>query len=147
MVLASCGAEDEPTPEEEVQGVWFVETPDRFNCLVGLVLEADGVYEQDLVCSLEGGGYGIQVEIGSWSLIGKRIRFLPERSSCANGGTVLSRYASYDKVSDDVLRLVWPDGVVVFDRAGDGDGMAGLAAAFGCFDVDRVFTPAPITTL
>lgn len=151
LVLAGCGAEvDEPSPEELLAGKWYLDTPDQFDCVVGLYLGEDGNYERDLICGLKGGGVGVQATAGTWSLPGadSYIAMLPTHSSCP--GDVRPRVAAqlrYELVTDDHLRLASAEGLVVLERLDEGADPMNFVATYGCFDEQRFFTPSPVRAL
>lgn len=144
LLVFSTGCEAEPTEREKIAGTWMLNTPDEYDCVVGFYFDENLTYEQDLVCSLVGGGYGIEARLGEWWVEDGQIRLHPTASSCGEYDSRKAVWLNYDMPSDNRLRFVSAEGVAVFERVPDGDGTGNVVAKFGCYDDSRTFTPGPI---
>lgn len=144
--FVGCASEEPgPEPEPSVEGIWAVQTPDSFGCLVDLILSADGAFERSITCPLKTSGHGLQVTRGKWrTLTESRLQFSPRESSCPLTPAVDDRVRY--QVTDTQLRLEWTDGLVTFERLDAPDDS--VVAQYGCFDSgSRVFTANPIEAL
>lgn len=147
LLIFSSGCEGEPTDREKIEGTWVVATPDEYDCVLGFYFDGNLTYEQDIICSLEGGGYGIEARMGEWFVENGKLRLYPTASSCGEYDSRLPVWLTYDMPSDDRLRFVDEAGVVMLERVPDGDGAGSAVAKFGCYDESRAFTPMPIVEL
>src|SRR5688572_170896 len=141
--ISACGADDE-ADAPDVVGRWYLEPSSDVDCGVALFFREDGLYEYDLICSLEGGGYGVEAYGGEYVVDGDEITLMTTHSSCEDA-TAGNEVLGYAFVGDS-LRLASADGVLIFERledGGDGNG----AAAFGCYSADGTFTQSPVAEL
>ena len=153
-VLGGC-AGDEPAPvSQRLRGTWLLEDAVvGFKCTAGLSFLDDNRYEDNLLCDLEGGGYGLQSVLGYYSIDGNEITTSPAKSTCAETSTE-SKSVRFELLSDDrALRLVTPSGIIVLERFEatpgvnkDGSGSS-ASVPFGCFGTDGGFDRTEIYDL
>lgn len=146
LSLASgCGSDDN-SAEERLKGSWSVMTSDGFDCSMAITFGDDGFIEVDRICSLEGGGYGLQATIGMYEMgdDGTSFRWFATDSTCAKGASFSER-ATFEFPEDDRLRLVLAGSARTWRRS-DPDELPDTYV-FGCFDKDGGFTPGRLRPL
>ncbi|HEU5076317.1 MAG TPA: hypothetical protein VFU02_19125 [Polyangiaceae bacterium] len=133
LAVMGCSSDPEESSSEKLRGKWMVEL-DEF-CYLGATFN-DGVYEVDVICSLESGGWGIEAELGSYGASDNTIDFVPEHASCFLPDRNYDPYTFSYSVNDDVLRLTTSGGLIMFDKfAEDPESpgpSGGAVARYGC---------------
>lgn len=139
-LLAGCGSGG-ATAVDPLVGDWQLA---QGSCVYGPNFNADATYALILVCALDTGATGIEVEAGSYSATADQITTVPTKASCAGRTTQTVAYA----IADNGNRLVITDdvGILSFIRQGPSTGGQGGSATFGCFEMGK-FTPRPVTPL
>lgn len=134
LALASLllGCASDPTPEERLAGTWAYE--ESGGCV--RAFDFDGERFAFLrACALQGGGFGVERDEGTFSANGSELDISVARSSCSDRGPrVLIGY----ELGDDWLAIDSADGATrtVYERADESsgdDGMIGAQATFGCW--------------
>ena len=154
LVSAGCASDEPESVTERLRGTWLIEDSIAgFECTSGLSFLDDARYEDDLLCSLEGGGYGLQSVLGYYSIDGNELALSPAKSTCA-GWPADTKTARFELLSGDrALRLVTSRGVAVLERLEatpgvnrDGSGSSS-SVPFGCFDTDGTFERGEVVDL
>lgn len=146
VAIVACAGDDKPSPEEQLQGSWATDVD---GCLYGFSFNDSDVYEIDFICGLQGGGAGIEAEVGAYAVDGPgKLRMIPKAGSCpehvGDGGS------GGFEVDGDTLRLVGTSKTVILRRLEksmqQATGQDGVAE-FGCWNDDATFTPGKLEKL
>jgi hypothetical protein len=143
VALAACGSDDESRPA--IEGDWLYVHDGGFDCATGASFGDDGTFELAVLCSLEGGGYGIQLSTGDYDVLDDdevELRFT--RSSCP-GGTRETTVVRW-RVEGDQLSLVDDAGAILLER-NDAEPGGGAQVTVGCWGEDGSFSPHPLSAL
>lgn len=124
LAIVGCGGDGGGSPFE---GGWALTEPN--GCLVGLTFRGDQ-YENDVICTLSTGGFGLQVDTGAFSWTPDRITLTPGMTTCPGHAAVTFGWTT----GVDKLTIIATDGVLVFQRQPDSPGNA--VAQFGCWMPD-----------
>lgn len=125
LAVIGCGGGD----GDPLVGTWALQFAS--GCVVGRSFAADHSYEVDLICPLTSGGFGLQVESGTYTKDSARLNFSAGRATCAVNPS--HYYVEYSLQEGPRLYLTFSDGVEVltsFSPSG------AAAATFGCFMTD-----------
>jgi hypothetical protein len=139
-LLTGCGGGDD---EPSIEGFWFAEIDEV--CGFGLDL-TDGDYAATTGCELEDGGFGFEVELGSYVASADEITVTPTAASCFGGGRTYETDSFPVIFDSDSLSVVFPSGVIVFGRLPESDEQVTGVGSFGCWD-DGLFTSGEIQPL
>lgn len=138
LALAACVGDDQA--QGGVIGSWVVDDGE-YACVWAYDFDARGRYERALVCELESGAYGMQIERGDYEDDGDSITLWPNASSCPSG----LRH-SYEYTRDgDRLTVDMGDWVGVYEPLAGGDGTG--SALIGCFDDTGQFNVSAVQPL
>ena len=139
--LLACGGDAQATPEEQLQGKWFL---DEGGCVRAFTFEETS-YEMDLICPLNDGSHGVELVVGEFAVNDGSIEFDPQRASCddVDGAPFAWSY----KLDGDSLRLVSPAGILILEGFEDSEGATHGSAQFGCFADDGRFAPSVPSTI
>lgn len=149
-VACAGGSEDAKPPAERLQGQWVLESPTNAACGLSWEFFDDKTYEFDASCLMESGSIGVQSELGTYVARETRVTLTPTHESCPTTNTDIADVA-FDFLDDGRLRLVTPDGAIVFAPY-DGPSKnvdtskAGAVIEFGCWMNDN-FTPHTLEKL
>lgn len=139
LLLASsaCTADTAEAPSDRLIGSWQTTTTigDSAPCSWGFVLRGDDTYTAAIVCELESGSLGSQVEAGSYVATDDELTLQPEQSTCAGDSGDPVEF-SYSFLSGGQLSLGMTRGVIVFEEAERGGSGSGVIV-FGCWDDDE----------
>ncbi|MFN2616458.1 MAG: hypothetical protein ABR581_04950 [Thermoleophilaceae bacterium] len=142
MLLAAlasgCGGDD---PADKLQGKWIGETTSTCLSALGFV---GGEFEQDLICQLPGGSFGLAATTGTFTADGGSLRFTAAKTTCP--ATAQRGWGVNFKLDGDVLTLITTGGLVTLSRLREMP-TGGATATFGCFDQGGAFTAAPLQGL
>lgn len=131
LALAACGEKPVPTPEEEIQGLWYTDVAGT-SCGKGVSFSGNAYTVVD-VCTLTNGQDAMQMEVGTFTLLAGVLTTTPAKATC---GDVKQEMVNY-KINGSALTIIAPDGLLIMQRqsAQGGDGSGG-AAKFVCFTKD-----------
>lgn len=145
VAVVACGGDDKPSPEEQLQGTWVTEID---GCDYGVSFDDSDVYEIDFVCALQGGGYGVQAEVGKYSADDDTLRLTPTHSTC-KAATGMGGSGGYS-IKGDTLTLVAKRGALqllhIEESQKQATGQNGVAK-FGCWNEDDTFTAGELEKL
>lgn len=142
LMAGACGGEDDATPS--IEGAWIAEDATGFDCVLGFYFGDDGRYEYDTICSLTGGGFGLEAWAGTYEIDGNRITLRATHSTCA-GGMPSTDVVTY-KLDGDQLVVTAPAASFVLDRVPE-DSEGGGTVRHGCFADDGAFIPGGLVAL
>lgn len=139
-LMVGCGGE--ATLDEKMQGTWIVTTPGPFDCANGLTI-ANGRYVAQYLCALQAGGFGTELEGGTYSVQGNAVAFsYSDQTSCPASDH--SAATATVTVQGDSLTMAFPGVVVTMNRAPSGGPSMGAIVKTGCWDDTGSFTPFPV---
>lgn len=145
-LLAACGDDAGKSTGDALIGSWLAEDATGFDCGILFVFDEGGTYEYDTICSLEGGGYGVEGWTGDYQLSGDTALTLTATHSTCAGATSTTDELSID-LDGDRLKVIAPGATFVLSRLeDDGDGTTGTVR-HGCFADDGAFTPGGLVEL
>lgn len=131
VALVGCGGsgDDDDEATGSIVGKWAFQGSN--GCALGFTADAMQ-YEGDVVCPLADNAYGIEAEVGSYSIAGSQLTLTPELASCPTSDHSVDTITF--AVSGNTLKFTTPSGVVVFQKV-PGDAGGSVVAAYGCLDV------------
>ncbi len=149
IFLLFCACSDGPSADDDdtggrLDGQWGLEVPGT-TCMVAFTATAARKYEGDKICPLEGGGYGVEAELGVYQITGSELAMVPTEASCSTSDH--ARETATFKVNGDTLTLTYPEGTVVMEELPEAPGGSAILS-YGCMDLDTgVFTPDELKPL
>jgi hypothetical protein len=108
-----------------------------------MTFEADGTYLEGTVCTLDGGGLGVEVYAGTYTIKGDEITLKQTHGTCSDAEPSTARV--FYELDGDTLRLGNASATVVMSRAEESNATG--VAKYGCYAQDGAFTPQPISEL
>lgn len=144
VFAAGCGGDD-VSDMDRLMGAWIAPASSS-SCAIAAVFGAqrDDQLELDIICELQGGGFGLEAQLADFTAADGVIRMTSTHSTCP-GDRSETETISYEFLGDS-LRLSTADGLVVLERLDQSMPGSG-GAQFGCFGQDGSFTPYPVTPL
>lgn len=133
MACGSSGGNSAPT----LDGVWQLQL--ATGCAATFAFKGM-TWTDNVVCELQNGNFGAEVESGAISKTSDTIDFMPQSSSCpAHAHASSAGYA----FSSGQLVLKFSDATLILKPAASGDTGSGLAIQNGCWDFSQ--SPALFT--
>jgi hypothetical protein len=146
LFIFACGEDPvDQDVEKSLIGTWLIDLSSTGHlCSLGLVIVEDGQYESDYVCELESGNFGIEAEVGVWTLVDDRVIFDATHTSCPSYDYIKQTNLGYE-VNGNYLKLMDLTGVIIFERMNTIQYSSTLAQ-YGCWE-NYYFSPGNVVEL
>lgn len=142
--LAACGSSDADS-NPSLDGIWQVTTPS--GCVE--TFEFNGTnYSVNVLCLLNNGNFGVDIDSGSFTAANGDIDFSPKKSSCPS--ELLKATVPYTLEGNNQLLITLGAAQLILGRMQPSTVSGGATIEDGCWDFSQspaAFTPNPIQQL